>query len=220
MSAAPPDDDDDLHWLQLLSGRHVHEPDRRTAQEAAWLRAALLAYRAQAPAGAPAAPEQRVARLIERARAAGVLPPSAPQRPARAARWALRGFSPSRLLQRWPSLSWPLAGALATAALVSLVLPWKLIQEPPDDGATVLRGDAVQTRPAADPTAAREALRAALAAAGLEAAPYQRLDRLGLDLELPQPLTPAQRETLTRLGVTPPSGPSLRIEFVAPAASR
>lgn len=204
MPPAPPEDDDDQQWLQLLAGRHVHEPDGRTAQEAAWLRAALLAYRAQAPAGAPASPELRVARLIGRARAAGLLMPlsPAPQRATGAASPLLRG--PVRRLS--------IAGALA-AALAWLVLPWPLHQTPVDDAA-VQRGDAVQTRMSADPSAEREALRAALVASGIEAAPYERLGRLGLDLELPQPLTPAQRDALARLGVAPPSGPSLRIEFV------
>ena len=72
MSTTPPDPDDDQHWLDLLAGRHVAEPDRRTAQEATWLRAALLAYRAQAPVGSPAAPQDRIGRLIARARAAGL----------------------------------------------------------------------------------------------------------------------------------------------------
>lgn len=203
MSAAPTDPDDDQHWLDLLAGRSVAEPDRRTAQEAAWLRAALLAYRGQAPVGAPAAPDERIDRLLARARAAGLIP---------APTGAVARAQPP--MQRWS------IGAVAlAAALALLVVPWALQINDDRGDAAVMRGDTLQVRRATNPALDREAVRTALQAAGIESAPYQRLDRLGLDAELPPVLAPNQREALIRLGLKPPAGPSLRIEFTADGAS-
>ncbi len=209
MTDAPPSPDDDQQWFELLAGRAAPDAHQGTAQEAAWLRAALLAYRAQAPAGEPAPPEQRAERLVERARAAGIVPrPTQPPPDRRRVPW-------------WPLplRAWPWAGALlATLVGAMVALPW-LLPEPHEPEAPVLRGDAVQTRQASDPAADREAVRAALRAVGIEAAPYQRLDRLGLDIELPQPLSADQRQALIGLGLVPPAGPALRIEFVAAGAA-
>ena len=210
MSTTPPDPDDDQHWLDMLAGRHVAEPDRRTAQEATWLRAALLAYRAQAPVGSPAAPQDRIGRLIARARAAGLTTVATQERTSQEC----------GLLLRRPRLRWPLGAAALAATLALTLVPWALQHRVDNDDGAVLRGEAVQTRHAADPLAEREALRAALQAAGLKSAPYQRLDRLGLDVDLPQPLTPAGRSALQSWGLTPPSGPTLRIEFIAAGVSR
>lgn len=199
MTKPAPDPDDDPQWLDLLAGRQVADPDRRTAQEAAWLRAALLAYRAQAPAGVPAAPAERVARLLARARASGLIPAPHDAGTARGPRSILR---------------WPIS-ALALVGLAALVvLPWVPLPGVDRDSGAVMRGDVVQTRRAADPAADREVLRAALQAVGIESAPYQRLGRLGLDVDLPRPLTAAQRDALARLGLVTPMGPSLRIEFL------
>ncbi len=101
---------------------------------------------------------------------------------------------------------------VALAALV--ILPWVPLPGVERDSGAVMRGDVVQTRRAADPAADREALRAALQAADIQSTPYQRLGRLGLDVDLPQPLTAAQRDAMARLGLATPMGPSLRIEFV------
>ncbi len=64
---------DDQDWLDLLAGRAAPDADPRTCKEAAWLRAALLSYRANAPSGAPAPADERVVRLLARARNAGIL---------------------------------------------------------------------------------------------------------------------------------------------------
>lgn len=68
---------DNQHWLDLLAGRAVPDADERTCKEAAWLRAALLSYRTSAPPGGPAPADERVVRLLERARRAAVLAPAA-----------------------------------------------------------------------------------------------------------------------------------------------
>lgn len=214
MSDDPLPPDDDQQWLDLLAGRPVPDAAPRTAQEATAFRSALLACRAQAPAGSPSAPEQRVERLIHRARAAGLVPPPAAAAPA--------GRRPASWLASWLARlrRWPVGAAVMAMLVAGLVLvPW-LQQAGDEPSAPVLRGDAVQTRVAADPAADREAVRAALRAAGLDAAPYQRLDRLGLDVELPQPLSARQHQALTALGLAPPAGPALRIEFVATETPR
>jgi len=204
MTPSTPDPDDDQQWLDLLAGRHVAEPDRRTAQEAAWMRAALLAYRGQAPAGVPAAPDERMARLLARARTAGLIPTPKAGGSVRASR---------------PTWRWSIGAAALVATLALLVAPWALRPGPDPDGTAVMRGDTVQVRRVTDPAADRETVRAALQAAGLDSVPYQRLDRLGLDVELPPVLSPSQRESLTGLGLKPPTGPSLHVEFMAEGAS-
>lgn len=87
----PADDrpDDDAHWFDLLAGRPADGGVSDTRTEAALLRAALLRHRPQAPIGQPAAADARVTRLLDRARAEGVLA-AAPPPPAAAPRSAWR----------------------------------------------------------------------------------------------------------------------------------
>jgi hypothetical protein len=199
--------DDDQHWFDLLAGRPSAGADATTRAEAARLRQALLQHRAAAPAGDPAAPDDRIARLLGRARAEGVLAaPSATAPPL---------SSPQhRRRQAW-------AGALA-AGVAGLVITL-LLRSPDDQGApkgmpeAVLRGAPVQQLQAADPQQRRQQLLQALRAAGLDAHSFDRLGRAGLDIALPVPLPAAQARALADLGIADPHGPSLQIELL-PAA--
>src|SRR6218665_1930011 len=103
MTTAP---DDDQQWLDLMAGRAAPEADARTRKEAAWLRAALLSYRLTAPPGAPAAADERAGRLLDRARAAGVLAPAAASRP----------------VVRRPALPWRYALAASVVAFGAVLL--------------------------------------------------------------------------------------------------
>lgn len=199
----PPDDDQD--WLDLMAGRAAPDADARTRKEAAWLRAAMLSYRVTAPEGGPAPADDRVARLLTRAREAGVLPAAANDGDLPVAR-TLRG-------PRWPQA---LAAGLALCGLVLVFMPERPASDP---DAPVMRGAAVQRLTSADPAPQRARLLQDLRAAHFDAQPYERLGRLGIDVALPVPLPAAQAAALQRLGLTPPDGPSLQIEFVTPPAA-
>ncbi|MFG6428346.1 hypothetical protein [Roseateles sp. LYH14W] len=200
-------DEDDQHWLDLMAGRAAPDADARTRKEAAWLRAAMLSYRVTAPLGAPADADQRAARLLTRARDAGLL--------ASAANDAANDAAPRRPAPRWRHA---LAAGVAACGLVLVFLP----QSPgPDDADGItLRGAPVQRIEAADAQSRRQQMLLELRAAGFDAQPFERLGRLGLDVSLPVPLPANQAAALTRLGLAPPPGPSLQIEFVMPEPAR
>jgi hypothetical protein len=200
----PTTPDDDQHWLDLMSGRTAPEADARTRKEAAWLRAALLSYRVSAPPGAPADAEQRAARLLTRARDAGLLAAAAND-----------AAPPRRTTQRWRHA---LAACVAVCGLVLVFLPQRQGLDDADGG--TLRGAAVQRIEAPDAQLRRQQMLLDLRAAGFDAQPFERLGRAGIDVSLPVPLPPAQAAALTRLGLAPPPGPSLQIEFVMPEPAR
>lgn len=192
--------DDDAQWLDLLAGRAAPDADARTRKEAAWLRAALLSYRVDAPPGGPAHADERIGRLLTRARAAGVLPAAAnderpPRRPA---------------ASRSP---WPLA--LAASVVLCGVLLVNLTPPNRGEGEGTQRGATVQQVTAPDAVLRRAQLLQGLRAAGFDAQPFERLGRPGIDVSLPVPVPREQAAALTRLGLQPPAGPSLQIEFLA-----
>lgn len=200
--------DDDQHWLDLMAGRAAPDADVRTRKEAAWLRAAMLSYRATAPQGAPAHADERVGRLLTRAREAGVLPAAANDTSSASAASAPALRKPGR--PRWPQA---LAASVVLGGLLLVFLPTRHGLDP-DDG--VLRGAPVQRITTPDAATHRERLLLELRAAGFDAQPFERLGRPGIDVSLPVPLPPGQTAELKRLGLTPPTGPSLQIELVTP----
>lgn len=208
--------DDDRDWFELMAGRAA--PDARPAlkAEAAWLRAAMLSYRTAAPQGGPAEAELRVARLLERARIAGALPAEAPPMPERQPpNIELAGTRP--LPRRWAS--WGLGLALAASLALLSMPPELLLQNPGSDADPVLRGESVQTLEGPDPAMRRQQALQALESAGFRAQVFDRLGRPGLDIDMPPALSSAQSQTLKRLGVRVPDGPSLQLEFRAPRAA-
>ncbi len=196
--------DDDQHWLDLMAGRVAPEADARTRREAAWLRAALLSYRLAAPPGAPAAADERVGRLLARAHEAGILAATA-QEPPRT---------------RKPANQWRYALAACVVALGAVLIFMPARQGMDDPAGGVWRGAPVQRIEAQDPTQGRQQLLNELRAAGFDAQPFERLGRLGIDVALPAPLPSPQATALKRLGLVPPEGPSLQIEFITPAPAR
>lgn len=211
--------DDDQTWLDLLAGRAVPRADPQLAREAAALRDGMQRYRLAAPpAGVPAG-DERLQRLLARARAAGVLPapdadvdprPAASPTPKTAPRPPARGAALTQP-RRWPAVVLGLGLALGGMA-------WWGLQPAPSSSPPpyVLRGDGVLQRMSADAAAARtqrDALLRRLRALGFEADAYEQLGRPGIDLVLAQPLTAAQQAALVDLGIAPGTGPQLRIEF-------
>lgn len=210
----PDDLQDDQHWLDLMAGRDAPDADARTRKSAAWLRAAMLTYRVDAPAGGPSGPDVRIRRLLARARAAGVLGAAAneadyPGRGPRAgSRWSRTLRGPQALV-----------ASLVLCASVALLMPWQA----DDGGDGVMRGAAVQTltAPAGQSAAQqRDDVLRQLRAAGFDAQPFDRLARPGIDVALEVPLPAGQVAALKALGIQPPAGPSLQIEFVANGGSR
>lgn len=202
-------DDGDQAWLDLLAGRAAPGADPALAREAALLRDGLHRYRIDAPPGHVPAPDERVQRLLDRAHQSGVLPgaerATAPPPPAPRRSTALAA-------PRW----WP--AAVLGLGLATGLAWWSQRPGPAQDTLPfVLRGDGVLQRPAPDlaqARAQRDALLSQLRAQGFEADAYEQLDRPGVDLALTQPLSDARRAALLALGITPPHGPQLRVEFV------
>lgn len=202
--------DRDQAWLDLLAGRDVPGADPELAREAALLRDGLRRYRPEVPAGDLPAPDERIRRLLARAREAGIVPGVA-DLPAPA---PARGMAIAA--RRW----WP--AALLGLGLTAGVSVWWSHRpgSAPETTPFVMRGEGVLQRPAADlgqARAQRDALLARLRALGFEVDAYEQLDRPGVDLVLVPALSAAQQAGLAELGIPSGSRQHLRIEFV-PAA--
>lgn len=218
----PDADVDDQLWFDLLAGRSAPDAPAAVRNDAAWLRAALLSYRAQAPAGGPAEAGMRITRLLARARAEGVLPPATntpvprgalpTQSPALPARWWQIGRWHKQTKRRSPR--W---GVALAASLVVLGVALLSLRQPVDDsaGSGVLRGATLQQINTGAPEQSRAQLLQALQAAGFDAHPFDRLGRPGIDIALPVPLPATQARTLRNLGLSAPDGPALQVEFLA-----
>lgn len=211
------DDDDDAHWLAALAGRPRPGTDAATAAEAAWLRRVVCCEPMPGwrPDPSPWQAAARSERLIERARAAGLLAER------RATGWrAILGVFGGRC--RWCVAFEPpgWAGALALLLMVAVGAPmlWQqALPGPAVEGEATLRAAAPVLRPVvADPQRSRADLARQLDVAGARVAPYERAGRLGLDVEWPATARTAVAEVLARAGLARPAGlaDELLIEFV------
>jgi hypothetical protein len=182
----------DIAWLDALAGRSQHpgepspEPD---VMEALALRELI---RSQEPeTQLPEVPEvdlQRERQLLERARAAGLLPATRVQSP-----WIRRGA---------------LAAAAVVVAAIGMTLFRSALEPTP-----VFRGGGTVHVQARDPAALKQQLASELSAAGAHVTGFERLGRPGIDVDLPQPLTPQVRQILERHHLPTPADGELTIEF-------
>jgi len=215
---------DDSAWFDALAGRASAGPaaGSRHAQEAQEARALRALIHAQgledsaaiaAIAAIAAVDPAREAQLIERARVAGLLPTGSTQapRPASAAPHAARA---PRAQWRW--LFAP-RGALAMAALATIAIA-VLVQtrSPP---AETFRGmvDGTVRLEARNPTALKHQLTEELSAAGVRVLGYDRLGRVGIDADLPQPVSDPVRRVLERHHIPIPTDAALVVEIDAPS---
>lgn len=207
-------------WLRGLRGQTpAPDADSRSHAEGQCLQLALSATPVEAPAVSP----RELELMLERAEREGLFRATGCQR-CRVWREALRD------VWRAPAWRWggAFSGALALSLMVWLGLPQQAIW-PGDDGVPasastsgdggVTRGsDGVLQLRVPDPQAWREALASELQAQGLEVRRYERLGRLGLDVELSG--LPAERQApvqaiLTRRGLPWPADGVLMLELSA-----
>jgi hypothetical protein len=157
---------------------------------------------------APAADPAREAKLIERARAAGLLSaPSDPSRPA-----VSTAPSPRR---------WFIAprSVLAAGVLVAIVIAGVVRSLlPPAETFRGVAGGTVRLE-SRHPLALKQQLIEELSAAGVRASGYDRLGRVGIDADLPEPVSRQVRDVLERHHIPIPKDGALVVE-IEPTGSR
>ncbi len=194
-------DDDD--WLAALAGRPAAHMQADSALEARLLRDALL--RTAQPAMATVAPDEAemhdFARRLRRERASGER--GCEGCAGRAERWK----------QWFAGHRWPLAGALASAAVIAVVVgvqrPWPA--EPP-----VIRApdaSTVQLRADAQPQRRRDDLARRLGDLGADVRRYERLGRFGIDARFTLPLSATVARELQALGLAVDGDGVTKVEF-------
>ena len=182
---------DDEDWLRILAGETLPHADPATRLEAGLLRAAQLRW-PQAVETVPPHDSARVRRLLARARDEGLLP---------------QPFWRRLQFVRQPAFAF--AVALCLAAGVGLL--WQAHEQ---DVPVVRAGsDGIVLLHAAQPGRAADGIASELRSVGVEVRRYRRLGREGLDADLPQPPSPAQREVLVRHHVAVPDKGELRLEI-------
>ena len=185
-------DDDDI-WFDSLAGGKADEPEK-IARAARAIRAAILTR--IAAEGSPVVDRnaQRESELINRARAAGLLPA------ARSGRY------------RW------MPAYLAAAAIAGLAVTVTL-QMRTESPAPVIRGSSSGIARIHDehPKELQQQLIRELKSVGVQARGYESFGRPGIDADLPVPLPSAVREILARRGIIPPKDGVLQLEIDAAA---
>ena len=183
-------EEEDLRWLNALAGRAASGSTDAAGQEARTLRDLISA---QIEADTVRAPEMDFAResaLIARAKAEGLLPP---------------------LRRPWFQAA---AGLAAAALLASVLIGLYRTSLPPSE---TFRGvqDGTVRLAAKDPLALKQQIVRELRAAGVPAVGYERLGRLGVDAELPKPISVSARKVLERHHIPVPLDGALVIEIDA-----
>jgi len=206
---------DDALWVESLAGRSRTEADSegRALAEGAALRAGILARTVDTGPNPAEHDELREDALIEKARAAGLLPRRSPASAATRPGAAPRGWLPLLAGWRGALAVATLAGAAALFLFVfvmrtgpSPVRPPEIVRSPPD------RTFRLQAR---DPAALQLEIIDELRAAGVAATGYERLGRRGIDADLPKPLPEEVRRILDRHKIPVPTNDILAVEIVA-----
>jgi hypothetical protein len=181
--------DDQDRWLEALAGRDLDGG----SQEGRALREQIRAQPRPPPAAVAEFDPVREAQLIARARAVGLLPAGAPRR-SRVARVAL------------------MAAALAGVAFGVNTL--RYMRATPETFRGAANG--VVELETQDPRALKQRLIQELKDAGVSATGYERLDRVGLDAELPLPVAANVRRVLKQHQIPVPNDGALVVEIHAP----
>jgi hypothetical protein len=190
--------DDDEIWFESLAGRAVGDANESTRKESSSLRSAIRALSDPALEQPPAADPAREAALLERARAAGLLPDVAPA----AARARRRSAS-----------AHPWRGVLAAAAVAALAVGFVLLRPLSQPPAVVRTAGAIVRLSADDPARLQQQLIGELKSAGVAARGYEMLGRRGVDADLPRPLPAAVRAVLDSHGIPAPRDGVLQVEI-------
>jgi hypothetical protein len=185
-------------WLEALAGRDVDGG----SEEGRVLRAQIRAHTPDPRAEVAQIDPAREAQLIARARAAGLLP---------AAQTHLaRGANPPRRLSFTRA---SLLAATFAGIAIGVTTLWYM-RAPTETFRGAANGIvALETR---DPEALKLRLIRELKDVGINATGYQRLDRVGLDAELPLPVAPNVRHVLEQHHIPVPSDGALVVEIHAP----
>ena len=202
--------DDDTFWLDALAGRtdspSSPAPSRALVLEALALRGLIQSQQLDPAATVPSVDAARERELIERARTEGLLPPPAAGTPAAGAAPAPR---------RWYAdtrISFAAAAVLLAAVGVGV---WRSTLPPVE----TLRGVANGTvhLEARDPLALKRQLTEELQGAGVRVSGYERLGHIGIDADLPRPVSSPVAAVLQRHHIPIPADGVLVVEIDAPS---
>ena len=202
--------DEDTSWLDALAGRSGGAPSSAgDAEPALTLEARVLRefIQSQEPVSASTLPTVDVARereLIERARIEGLLPRQAA---------ATQSIGRAVPLRRWfadSRITYAAAAMVLAAVGVGL---WRSTLPPVE----TLRGVANGTvhLEARDPPALKRQLTGELSAAGVRVSGYERLGHIGIDADLPQPVSSRVAAVLEQHHIPVPADGVLVVEIEA-----
>jgi hypothetical protein len=182
---------DDLHWLDALAGRPASGSTDAVDQEARALRDLLSAHINEDIVAVSKMNFARESALLTRARAEGLLP--------------------RRSRRPWFQAA---AGVAAAALLASVLIGLYRTSLPPSETFRGVQEGTVRLA-SKDPSALKQQIIRELRAAGVAASGYERLGRLGVDAELPKPISASVREVLERHHIPVPQDGALVIEIDA-----
>lgn len=207
--------EDEAAWLDALAGR-VDPPDPTSSssaqearlnlvQEALTLRSFIRAQEINIEPAIPTVDAARERELIERARAAGLLSAATPAR-----------VTPYRR-RRFPSSRTGFAAAATVILAIGAAGLWRSTLPPPE----ALRGIVGGTvhLEARDPPALKRRLIEELTAVGVSVSGYERFGHLGIDADLPLPVSAAVAHVLERHHIPVPRDGALVVE-IDPAVRR
>ena len=212
---------EDTDWLDALAGRTdagiaesgaTARPgadatqSRALALEALLLRRFIQSQQSDIASHVPTVDAAREQELIERARAEGLL--SEERTPGH-----LIGSAPPRRHRLFADTRIRYAAA-AMVIIAAGAGFWQSLL-PPDE---TLRGtvNGIVQLEARDPPALKRELTAELAAAGVRVSGYERLGHVGIDAELPQPVSAPIAAVLARHHIPVPADGVLTVEIDAP----
>lgn len=204
--------EDEVAWLNALAGRvdppdptnssSVQEERSNLVQEALTLRAFIRAYETKIPRAMPKIDAARERELIDRARAAGLLSAAAS---ARVAPYYRRFFASSRT---------GFAAAATVILAIGAVGLWRSTL-PPREALRSIVGGTVHLE-ARDPLALKRRLAEELTAVGVSVSGYERFGHLGIDADLPLPVSAAVAHVLERHHIPVPRDGALIVEIDPP----